>query len=379
MENTVSNNVDSINTDRINNTIESLCADYERQGNRLEKGQLDRFVLKKRLNPYEILYVIKELARRGIITEQETEVKEVELSTLKKIEIPEFIQGLFDGKRLTDKQERDLSRSVQLGLLAEAEIAKGNMDSDLVKIVEDGISAKKRFITGNLRLVLWVANSYKKRTIFEISDLVQEGIFGLSRAIELYNPDLGFKFSTYATWWIKQSIHRGLDNHEGIIRVPVHRLEQIRKYKKALRELTFSLGREPNNTQLAGHLEWSLEKAAYIGRLSLMKVVSADLPVSDDGETSILDLIPSSMSGPDECFEHIEQARIIKELLETLNSRQQIILRRRFGLDTGREETLQEIGDDLGVTRERIRQLEAKALSRLYRRAKARGLREYIR
>jgi RNA polymerase primary sigma factor len=197
------------------------------------------------------------------------------------------------------------------------------------------------------------------------------------RAVELYDPDLGLKFSTYATHWIRQAILRGLDDCTNTIRLPIHRQESIRRFLRAKRVLWLELGRRPSIRELAEALDWKPDKIAYIQLLSAMRIEPIDTPANERGLT-LGDLLMSPIANPEQVCLQAELKRAVHGLLETLGPRQRMVLMRRFGLANGREETLQEIGDDLEVTRERVRQIEGAAMKRVLSKAKFIGAAQFL-
>ncbi|MEE1230084.1 MAG: sigma-70 family RNA polymerase sigma factor [Phascolarctobacterium sp.] len=234
----------------------------------------------------------------------------------------------------------------------------------LTHIEKQGQDAKHRLSESNLRLVASIAKRFVGRGL-PFLDLIQEGNMGLMKAVDRFDFTKGFKFSTYATWWIRQAISRALADHARTIRIPVHMVETINKFNKVRKELTTSLGREPKLKEIAEAMEIPYQKAVEIEEYS-HDTTSLDISVNEDGDTSMGELIgddkaisPEAAAAQSMLREHIEEA------LRELSPKEQDVLRLRFGLNDGRERTLDEIGKQFGVTRERIRQIEAKALKKL--------------
>ena len=266
--------------------------------------------------------------------------------------------------------EGDLPDAVQMYLKAIGKTAllTSQEEKDLAKRAEKGDEeARQKLIRANLRLVVSIAKRYVNRSPhLSILDLIQEGNIGLSKAVEKFDYRRGFKFSTYATWWIRQAITRALADQSRTIRIPVHMVETISKYTQAKRRLMQELGRDPLAGEIAGGVEIGVAKVRHIQKIS-QEVMSLEAPIGDDDEDSTLSEFIQDEKNltPSQSAAHALLRDKIKDIIVTLSEREQKILSMRFGLEDGVTHTLEEVGKVFGVTRERIRQIEAKALEKI--------------
>lgn len=273
--------------------------------------------------------------------------------------------------------------SVRLHLREIGKIPLLSADEELAlaKRVQAGEKkAKDKMAEANMRLVVSIAKRYSGRGL-DFLDLIQEGHTGLLRAVEKFDPDKGFKFSTYATWWIRQAITRAIADQARTIRIPVHMVETINKLLRTQRRMTQELNREPTIEELAKELEMDTDKVEYVMKIK-QDISSLDAGVGrdDDSEDSVLgDFIEDEDSAtPEESASHQLLKEQVQGVLSTLSDREQKIIRMRFGLDNGKSHTLEEVGQEFAVTRERIRQIEAKALAKLRKHKDAKKLYEYL-
>ena len=352
--------------DSIAEAMESLLGDHERQG-RLCAKDLARITQRRDLAPDQLNVVIRQLAQRGIRIEDDAPA------------LAPAENGGAGHELLSQEQESSLARTMQTGMrLRDGYNGHAlEVSNEIRQLMRNGERARERLISCNRRLVHWVAADYRRSKV-DLEDLVQEGMTGLMKAVEKFDPDLGIRFSTYAVWWIRQAITRTIDNTGDLIRIPVHRLEQLRRLRRMGRLLSAERGRAASTNELAVGLDWSVEFTAFMQELSRMSSVALDAPVSADGETPWHELIADDRTpSPEENALIEDLQRVVGEALEGLDPRERTIVRLRFGIGDDREHTLEEIGQKFGVTRERIRQIEEKALRRLEKAPTGRLLRAY--
>jgi len=287
-----------------------------------------------------------------------------------------YLDGIAKTPLLTAAEEVELARQIEAGQYARA-LLEGRLTADeradhkvratraqLERLAEQGDQAMQRFITANLRLVVSVARKYG-RSQMPLLDLVQEGNTGLIRAVEKFDFTKGFKFSTYATWWVRQSISRGIAQQGRIVRLPVHVAEQVNQVAAVRRTLERRFGREPELAEIGEELGLPEEQIIDLLRLS-RDHVSLDAPVEEDGDTALGDLLAREMSpGPDEMVLDAEDRQRLEAMLSTLDERSADVVRRRYGLLDGRQAKLADIAAVWGITAERVRQIERHAITKL--------------
>jgi len=290
--------------------------------------------------------------------------------------VGQYLDEIARTPLLTAEEEVELAKTIEVGLYAEKILSgevtatergrrrKRPTQDELETLVRMGEAAQQRFVTANLRLVVSVARKYG-RAQMPLLDLVQEGNTGLIRAVEKFDYTKGFKFSTYGTWWVRQSISRGIAQQGRIVRLPVHVAEQVNQIGAVRRTLERRLGREPELAEIADEMGIETEKVIDLIRYG-RDHISLDAPVEDDGDTALGDLIAREPApGPDEMVLDAEERARLEAMLGSLDERSADVVRRRYGLLDGRQAKLSDIGAVWGITAERVRQIERHAIAKL--------------
>jgi RNA polymerase primary sigma factor len=297
--------------------------------------------------------------------------------------VKDYLKQIGKVPLLNAEQEVELAKRIEAGLFAEEKLAQGiagmapDQRIDMEWIAEDGRRAKNHLLEANLRLVVSLAKRYTGRGMLFL-DLIQEGNLGLIRAVEKFDYTKGYKFSTYATWWIRQAITRAMADQARTIRIPVHMVEVINKLARVQRQMLQDLGREPTPEELAAELDMTPEKVIEVQKYG-REPISLHTPLGEDGDSEFGDLIEDSEAiQPGEAVSFTLLQEQLHSVLDTLSEREAGVVSMRFGLTDGQPKTLDEIGKVYGVTRERIRQIESKTMSKLRHPSRSQVLRDYL-
>ena len=349
------------------------------------------------VTPEEIerLYDIFEKESIELVEDLDKELEEIVVSKeeLEDLSVPEginiddhvkmYLKEIGKVNLLTPEEELSLAKRMADGETAKEQLEEigEEIDEDTKKqidlLIADGEKAKKSLAEANLRLVVSIAKRYVGRGMLFL-DLIQEGNLGLIKAVDKFDYTKGYKFSTYATWWIRQAITRAIADQARTIRIPVHMVETINKLVRVSRQLVQELGREPTPEELAKELNMPVDKVREISKIS-QEPVSLETPIGEEEDSHLGDFIPDEDApAPSEAASFVLLKEQLGAVLETLSEREAKVLRLRFGLDDGRARTLEEVGKEFDVTRERIRQIEAKALRKLRHPSRSKKLKDFL-
>jgi RNA polymerase primary sigma factor len=296
--------------------------------------------------------------------------------------VKDYLKQIGKVALLNAELEVELAKRIEAGLFAEEKLATDkkisrDVERDLKWVVKDGQRAKSHLLEANLRLVVSLAKRYTGRGM-QFLDLIQEGNLGLIRAVEKFDYTKGYKFSTYATWWIRQAITRAMADQARTIRIPVHMVEVINKLARVQRQLLQDLGREPTPEELARELDMTPEKVVEVQKYG-REPISLSTPLGEDGDSEFGDLIEDTEAVvPADAVGFTMLQRELERILDSLHPREAGVIRSRFGLGDGVQKTLDQIGEEFGVTRERIRQIESKTMSKLRHPSRSQMLRDYL-
>ena len=342
-----------------------------------EKGKITYGELAMQLgeaNPDEIDKVFEAMEDLGVdVLKDEIEEPDIkDLESVEDVKIEDIDEMNFDGINIDDPVRMYLREIGKIPLLSfdqELELAK--------EILNGSEEAKQKLSESNLRLVVSIAKKYVGRGML-LLDLIQEGNMGLIKAVEKFDYTKGYKFSTYATWWIRQAITRAIADQARTIRIPVHMVETINKLIRTSRHLLQQLGREPTPEELAQEMEMPLDKVIEIQKIA-QDPVSLETPIGEEDDSHLGDFIQDEDSpAPQDSAAYTLLREQLEDVMKTLTPREAKVLKLRFGLDDGRTRTLEEVGKEFNVTRERIRQIEAKALRKLRHPSRSKKLRDYM-
>ena len=367
----------------------------------LEAEQFDKILDFLEANNIDVLRITDDDSDDEILLdvddEDEIEVEKIDLSVPDGVSIEDpvrmYLKEIGKVPLLSAEEEIDLAKNMEAGAVAKEKIAilksreENATEEELAEIKEEiknlqkdldaGDEAKKRLAEANLRLVVSIAKRYVGRGMLFL-DLIQEGNLGLIKAVEKFDYRKGYKFSTYATWWIRQAITRAIADQARTIRIPVHMVETINKLIRVSRQLLQELGREPTPEEIAEEMDMPVDRVREILKIS-QEPVSLETPIGEEEDSHLGDFIQDdNVPVPADAAAFTLLKEQLVEVLSTLTEREQKVLRLRFGLDDGRARTLEEVGKEFNVTRERIRQIEAKALRKLRHPSRSRKLKDYL-
>ena len=359
---------------RSSEIVENLLAKGKKNGGTLTYGELIDALQKQDLTPDEIDTMYDTFSKRGIeiVDDSQDNSNDDDVDLDKSDEDVEIDLSVPEGVSIDDPVRMYLKEIGRVPLLtAEEEVA-------LAKRMEAGDEeAQKRLAEANLRLVVSIAKRYVGRGMLFL-DLIQEGNLGLIKAVEKFDYNKGYKFSTYATWWIRQAITRAIADQARTIRIPVHMVETINKLIRVSRQLLQQLGREPTPEEIAKEMEIGVDRVREIMKIA-QEPVSLETHICEEEDSHLGDFIEDQDApAPADAASFMLLKEQLEDVLDTLTLREEKVLRLRFGLDDGRARTLEEVGQNFGVTRERIRQIEAKALRKLRHPSRSRKLKDFL-
>ncbi len=403
--------VDEATKELVASKVKEILAIAKKKKNVLEYAEISDFFADLNINEEQFDNILEVLENSGIDVlrvseidddvipddedmilsddDEEVDMENIDLSVPDGISIEDpvrmYLKEIGKVPLLTADQEIDLAKAMEAGVDAEKQLEEDkdkNKLTDAEKkklnaIIYEGDEAKKRLAEANLRLVVSIAKRYVGRGMLFL-DLIQEGNLGLIKAVEKFDFRKGFKFSTYATWWIRQAITRAIADQARTIRIPVHMVETINKLIRVSRQLLQELGREPLPEEVAKEMNMPVERVREILKIS-QEPVSLETPIGEEEDSHLGDFIQDdNVPVPADAAAFTLLKEQLVEVLGTLTEREQKVLRLRFGLDDGRARTLEEVGKEFNVTRERIRQIEAKALRKLRHPSRSRKLKDYL-
>ncbi len=367
---------------KLEEKLKELKASAKKKKNVLEYQEIADAFAELELNAEQLDKVLENLENDGVDVlrvmiedDDDVEDEEILLTEEDEVDVEKIDLSVPDGISIEDPVRMYLKEIGKVPLLsAEEEI---ELAQKMEEGGEDGEEAKKRLAEANLRLVVSIAKRYVGRGMLFL-DLIQEGNLGLIKAVEKFDYRKGYKFSTYATWWIRQAITRAIADQARTIRIPVHMVETINKLIRVSRQLLQELGREPSPEEIGKEMNMPVERVREILKIS-QEPVSLETPIGEEEDSHLGDFIPDdNMPVPAEAAASTLLKEQLIEVLDTLHERERKVLSLRFGLEDGRARTLEEVGKEFNVTRERIRQIEAKALRKLRHPSRSRKLKDYL-
>ncbi|MDF2995116.1 MAG: polymerase primary sigma factor [Xanthobacteraceae bacterium] len=362
--------VDLVRPEVVARVFKSLAADAERGDGQLKRSDVNRTYLRKQLSIAECVELEGLLVGAGYVLVEDDDDVPLDEGATKETGFRRRVPYL------THAQERELGRRIRLAARLPVDVS--HLDGDYVRRVRrDAEMARSTFVESNLRYVDMLVRRRGERRYIANEDLKQEGVIGLLRAIELFDPERGFRFKTYATWWIEQRMDRAIADEDRIVRLPVHLREKLVKIRRARSKLTFANGRPPTDDELAEALGTDPGRLMkLLWRIQATDVAEGDSLIGED--VTLLSAVPDRSSSQFDIVSQRELKERCAELLSTLTPREERILRMRFGFGMDRDYTLESIGQEYSVTRERIRQIEEKALGKLKHPTKSRHMRSFL-